>query len=275
MDLFSHLLTHFVRNLFISVSTKLFEGAKGHFQNLTQLVFYLEERVGDITGLSLHQIERALFIFGIALIVVKFLYRGFCIYVVGVDGDITASPEALLLNFVKALALASAFPLLYEVLVDVTMGLIQDLGLFIQADWSNLFNGITDLWAAAVALIWLICYFIFRLMMVKAGLEMLILRFGFPLACTGIMDSDGGVFTTYSKKFFQVAASVVVQITLVQLSLSFAVGGDPIISIAALITAIKTPNFLREFMLASGGNGIGLSSKIHAISSLKRLVTRR
>lgn len=274
MDLFSYLLTHFISNLFSKFSEKLFNGAKGHFQDLSQLVFYLEERVGDVTGLSLGQMEKLLFTFGISLIIIKFLYRGFCIYVVGIDGDSTASPETLVLNFIKALVLASAFPALYQLLVKVTTYLISDLGVLIKSDTLNLFNIGNDLWTAIIALIWLICYFIFRLQMVKTGLEMLILRFGFPLACTGIMDSDGGVFSTYSKKFFQVAVSVVVQITLVQLSLSFAIGGDPIISIAALITAIKAPSFLKEFMLTSGGNGMNISSKIHAMSSLKRLIRR-
>ncbi len=66
------------------------------------------------------------------------------------------------------------------------------------------------------------------------------------------------------------------QITLVQLSISLALGGDPIISIAVLISALKAPNFLREFMLTGAGTGGGgLSSKIHAMSSLKRLLTKR
>ena len=276
MDLFSYLFTQMMSNLYTSVSEQLFESSKGHFQNLAQLVFLIEERIGDITGISINNMIDLFFQFGVSLIILKFLYRGFMIYIVGIDGDDTASVEGLVLSFAKAIILAATFPILYDALINITMKLINDLGVKIQADHSNVFGVIDSLWVAVVAIVWLICYFIFRLQMVKTGVEMLILRIGFPLACVGLMDSDGGIFTVYSKKFFQIAVGVVVQITLVQLSISLALGGDPIISIAVLISALKAPNFLREFMLTGAGTGGGgLSSKIHAMSSLKRLLTKR
>ncbi len=51
---------------------------------------------------------------------------------------------------------------------------------------------------------------------------MLILRIGFPLACVGLMDADkGGVFKTYIQKLFQVSITIMVQITIAKLALSF------------------------------------------------------
>ena len=91
------------------------------------------------------------------------------------------------------------------------------------------------------------------------GVEIMILRIGLPLACTGLLDNDKGVFKTYLTKFFQSTVAVMVQISLCKLGvgmmMNVGINLNVFWGIACLVLAIKTPRFLSEFMVPTGGGG--------------------
>ena len=86
--------------------------------------------------------------------------------------------------------------------------------------------------------------------------EIFVLKLGFPLACVGLVNADGGVFTLYRGKLFKSMLTVLVQILCCKLALLLVFSGQLIYAIAMIILAIKTPKMLQEFMLGGGGGGI-------------------
>ena len=95
------------------------------------------------------------------------------------------------------------------------------------------------------------------------GMEILILRMGMPIACTGLMENDKGVFGTYVKKFFQSTLTVAVQIALAKMSVGLMLNAHVFWGIAAMMLALKTPRFLQEFMITAGAGGNPMNTVYH------------
>ncbi|MBR0490741.1 MAG: hypothetical protein IJJ82_01680, partial [Clostridia bacterium] len=91
---------------------------------------------------------------------------------------------------------------------------------------------------------------------ITRGLEMLILRIAIPLACIGLINSDGGAFTGYIKKFMQNTFTVIIQVILVQLAILLMANGQMIYAIATGLVATRTPAMLNEFMISSSAGKI-------------------
>jgi len=98
-------------------------------KDLVPMSFYAERYMAtSLTGL--HTINFAglynlFFGFGVSLIVLKFLKRGFDIYVGWDMGDPDADPFGLVVNFLRAMVMAVCFPILYDALVSVASQLID------------------------------------------------------------------------------------------------------------------------------------------------------
>ena len=122
---------------------------------------------------------------------------------------------------------------------------------------------------AILGLVFVISYFMLYFQFLMRGLEILILRVGLPLACVGLLDNDKGVFKNYVMKFFQSMTSVVVQIALCKLGvgLMMNLGGNMNIfwGTACIVLAIRTPRFLVEFMVPSGGGGGVVNNVYHSV----------
>lgn len=207
--------------------------------------------------------------FGISLIVLKFIKKGFDTYILWVEGDADADPLLMLTNFFRALAVAISFPTIYGWLAEIVEDLANYVIAAINTDIfeGSLINNITmlvshlsgaGLFEAVATLVWFVMFLILSLKLIKQGLELMILRIGVPLACAGLMDADKGMFKPYSQKFFQCAVTIVVQIGLSKMALGLLISNNPLWGIAALSTALSTPRFLQEFMIsAGGGNTLG------------------
>ena len=70
--------------------------------------------------------------------------------------------------------------------------------------------------------------------------EIFVLKLGFPLACVGLVNADGGVFTQYIGKLFKSMLTVLVQILCCKMGLLLVFSGQLIYAIAMIILAIKT-----------------------------------
>ena len=201
--------------------------------------------------------------FGVSLIILKFLKKGFECYVMWTDGDPDSEPIQLIIRFVQAIAVAVCFPVMYGWLADITEKLTNQLitaiGASTNYDWQAWVNGLSSagLVTAIFGLVFVICYFILYFQFLMRGVEIMILRIGLPLACTGLLDNDKGVFKTYLTKFFQSTVAVMVQISLCKLGvgmmMNVGINLNVFWGIACLVLAIKTPRFLSEFMVPRGG----------------------
>ena len=63
--------------------------------------------------------------FGVSLIILKFLKKGFACYVLWTDGDPDTEPTALVIRFMEAVAVAVSFPLLYGWLAEIVQEFIE------------------------------------------------------------------------------------------------------------------------------------------------------
>jgi len=213
--------------------------------------------------------------FGVSLIILKFLKKGFECYVMWTDGDPDSEPIHLIIRFVQAIAVAVCFPVMYGWLADITEKLTNQLitaiGASTNYDWQAWVNGLSSagLVTAIFGLVFVICYFILYFQFLMRGVEIMILRIGLPLACTGLLDNDKGVFKTYLTKFFQSTVAVMVQISLCKLGvgmmMNVGINLNVFWGIACLVLAIKTPRFLSEFMVPTGGGGGMVNNIYHSV----------
>ena len=213
--------------------------------------------------------------FGVSLIILKFLKKGFECYVMWTDGDPDSEPIQLIIRFVQAIAVAVCFPVMYGWLADITEKLTNQLitaiGASTNYDWQAWVNGLSSagLVTAIFGLVFVICYFILYFQFLMRGVEIMILRIGLPLACTGLLDNDMGVFKTHLTKFFQSTVAVMVQISLCKLGvgmmMNVGINLNVFWGIACLVLAIKTPRFLSEFMVPTGGGGGMVNNIYHSV----------
>lgn len=250
-------------------------------EGITSTAFYAEDFMsqGILTGTSLDfgALFDLFFNFGIALIVLKFLKKGFEMYVLWVEGDPDLDPLTYVVNFLRALVIAVSFPILYGWLTDVCTDVIDTIvGMLNATTGSSLIDMILDaiagsLFQAVAGLVLVILWILLWLQFIVRGIEILILRIGVPIACVGLLDSDKGVFAPYMKKFFQNTFTIIIQIALVKLSVTVMGMGNIIYSIAVAMVAIRTPRFLQEFMLFSGGGGGGITNTIYHTSRVYQM----
>ena len=200
-------------------------------------------------GSGFQQTFDVIFNFGISLIVLKFLKRMFDSYILWQDGDPDADPINLVTKFLRAVVVAVSFPTLYDWLAAATSSVMAMASL-------NLFN-------AVISLVFFICFFFLYIQFLMRGMEILILRMGMPIACTGLMENDKGVFGTYVKKFFQSTLTVAVQIALAKMSVGLMLNAHVFWGIAAMMLALKTPRFLQEFMITAGAGGNPMNTVYH------------
>jgi len=213
--------------------------------------------------------------FGVSLIILKFLKKGFECYVMWTDGDPDVEPTHLVIRFIQAIAVAVCFPVLYGWLAEITQSLTDELlsaiGAATNYDWQAWVNGISSLGlvTAIFGLIFVVCYFVLYFQFLMRGLEIMILRIGLPLACVGLLDNDKGVFKTYINKFFQSTLAVVVQICLCKLGvgmmMNVGINMNIFWGIACIVLAIKTPRFLSEFMVPTGGGAGVINNVYHSV----------
>lgn len=244
--------------------------------DLVPMTLHADEYMIAASGGSMVQILFDILLgFGVSLIILKFLKKGFECYVLWTDGDPDSEPTYLIIRFIQAIAVAVCFPVMYGWLADITQSLTDQLLTAIGAStnfgWQAWVDGIATLGlvTAIFGLVFVICYFILFFQFLMRGLEIMILRIGLPLACVGLLDNDKGVFGNYLNKFFQSTLSVVVQICLCKLGvgmmMNIGINMNIFWGIACLVLAIKTPRFLADFMVPSGGGGGVINNVYHSV----------
>lgn len=241
--------------------------------DLAEIALFADDYMTGISGGSMVSILFDVVLgFGLSLIVLVFLKKGFTFYVLWTDGDPDAEPINLMIRFVQAVAVALCFPTMYDWLADITIELSDDLvsaiGVSTSYDWLVWVEGIASggLLTAIFGLIFIICYFMLYFQFLVRGMELMILRIGVPLACVGLLDNDKGIFSHYSQMFLKAMATTAIQISLLKLGVAMMmnIGLDMNVfwGISALVMAIKTPTFVREFLVQTTG-GVGLNTIYH------------
>lgn len=283
------LITSGVCEWLAGLVNELFAAFDAWLANMLRTVMYVENLVSlpgssYFTAEGIHKAYLFIYAFTCTLIVIKFLYKGFNIYVLWRDGDADTSPQSMLIGAGEALFVMVAFPILYDYLTDAALyfanGIMRNFGQY-GTLVPNLFVGIAEsgLLLILLALIYGILLIFLWLQLLARGFEVLIMRLGVPLACVGLVDSDGGLFHGYMQIFFKTIFTTIVQIFFFSLSfkvmtaISFL---NFIYGIALLLAAFKTPLLLQNILVQAKGAGGGVTSKIYAggmaAQSIRRLL---
>jgi len=239
-------------------------------ESIVPIALYAEQYMELESGVSLiTTLTNMMFAFGVSVIILKFLKKGFETYILWTEGDADEEPLSLLTNFFKAMAVAIMFPTLYSwlaaIVQDLTTQMINAIGDATAMGFAGWVAAISSagLVTAIFGLIFIIAFFLLYFQFLMRGLEILILRIGVPLACVGLLDNDKGVFKAYSTKFFQSMLTVLVQICLAKLGVGLMLNMHPFWGVACMVLAIKTPKFLNEFIVSTGGGGGGAVNNIY------------
>jgi len=187
--------------------------------------------------------------------------------------------------FVRAIVVALSFDFLFELLVNIAelfgTELLNALSLDLMLpDWGFVVEFcMTSLFSAITALIAIILFVLLYVQFLVRGIEIFVLKLGFPLSCVGLIESNSGVFQSYSQKLFKSVLTIIIQIILCKLGLALVFSGHWLYAIATVMMALKTPAFLQEFMLTGHTGGfsaviMNTSKTIELSKQVKNIVAR-
>lgn len=235
---------------------------------------YMTGHLG-LTGINFDQINSVVLKFALGCIVLKFVQKGFNIYILQMDGDAEHDPFTLLTGFCEAIAISITFITLYPYIIGIfksfareilgavgSRGEIQTIEVSIV---SSMFGkGITT---TISVIVFIVVAIILYITLIINGAEILVLKYAMPFCSVGLMDSDGGTFKTAGKKILQTGFTAVLKIVLFRLAVALLLTMHPIWAIAFGILAITTPKLLQEFLYIRQGGG--MTSKLYAMSALR------
>ena len=268
-DLLTDLITDLIGNVDGAINSA--------FNSLMNTCFNAEYELTNILGvqvISLENLKLLIFSFALSLIILKFIKKGFDIYILWTEGEADTPPLTFVIYFIRAVVVLLCSALLYDWLVSVVQSFGQEMlktlnvsqTMDITTQMASLASA--GLFNAIMSIIALIMLFVLWVQFIIRGAEIFVLKLGFPLACVGLVNADGGVFTQYIGKLFKSMLTVLVQIFCCKLALLLVFNGQLIYAIAMIILAIKTPKMLQEFMLGGGG---GISNVIITASKTMEL----
>lgn len=236
---------------------------------------------GIVTAGTIHDVYTFIYGTAVSLVVLKFLLKGFQIYILWRDGDADSSPQEMLVGSVQAAVVMAGFPAVYDMMANITTWFTEEIisRFGITAGEDLLFNPIT-VTAGLFVLILLIVYVVLALgvaiMLLRRSFDLLVLRLGIPIATIGLVDSDGGVFKVYSQTLLRALFTSVIQIVLFSLSVRLLVGGimsfeNIIFAIATVASAFSSPALMQQILIPTGRGG-GVVNKIYTGASAVRAV---
>lgn len=254
------------------------------FSNLMEMVFKCEQHLSNNFGMQLidyGNLKALILSLSLSLIVLKFLKKGIDMYIMWTDGESDTPPLTYIVYFVRAVVVALCFSILYDWVIDVAISfgnqMLVAMGMLGNSNLTTQLASIASagIFNAIVSIIALILFFVLYIQFLMRSLEMFVLKLGFPLACVGLVNPDGGVFKSYIEKLYKSVLTVLVQILLCKISIVLVLNVKLLFGIAAIILALKTPKFIQEFMLGGGSSGISnvimtTSKSIELSSQIKR-----
>lgn len=203
----------------------------------------------------------------------------------GLNGESELPIGTYIMFFVRSIVVALSFEVLFNSVIEIAEmfgnQLLNALSLDLMLpDWGYVVEFcMTSLFSSLTGVIAIILFVVLYVQFLVRGVEILVLRLGFPLACVGLLESNSGIFQSYSQKMFKSVLTVIVQIILCKLGLALVFAGHWFYAIAVVMMALKTPSFLQEFMLTGNSGGMGAivmntSKTIELSRQVKNIITK-
>ena len=101
----------------------------------------------------------------------------------------------------------------------------------------------------------------------------MVMRIAIPFASIGLLNSDNGVFPEYIRSFLMTAFTVIVQLSLLNLSIATLIMNKLIYGIAIAVVAVNTPMILGKYMIKPSASPINAMG--NTVRSMRALIPRK
>lgn len=272
-------MTDLIQSFLGNIATEAFSAFDAIIQGIFNQSFYIENFISDIFGSSaVADVYNYIYITACSLFALKFLQRGFSIYILWRDGDADSSPRDMVMGAVQGVVVAATFPFIYDFSIETAIWFYENIlrllnltdTVLLEAAFKSISSG--TVFTIVVILIYVVAGFILWLQIIKRGFELLILRLGLPIACIGLINSDGGVFKPYVSTIIKSVLTLVVQSLLMCLSFRMIITLNTsglLVGIAALMTAYSVPALFQQFLVS--GQGMNVTNKIYSTARLMQM----
>lgn len=274
-------MTDIIAGFLTDILSSAFGVFDAQMTSMLQSILFIENMFGDIFSADMvAQVYKFVYEFSIALLTLKFLFKGFQIYILWRDGDADCSPQDMLIGAGEAVVVVVCFPYLYQIMADITLwfasGLMSSFTLSDDAGWTTLQAALFSMGIIQIliCIVFVIMALVLYVKLIQRGVELLIMRIALPIGCLGLLDSDFGIFKAFTQTFYKTMFTSVIQIVL--FSLSFRIVAqftivNLILAIAVLSTAFATPTLMQSLLVPTRPGGGGMS-KMYQGAQLARML---
>ena len=252
------------------------------FKNMLNLVFFIEREIGglkvaDGSNINFNRIYEIIFNYAIFLLVIVFIAKAIKTYFMMRDGDAEQNPFQLCIGMLKAVIVMICFKEIYYIFVGIVNEFLNSILKTITIQGSNLSEMLLQniqggIFTAIACLVLLIVWIILICQFIMKGIEILVMRLGIPFASIGLLNTNDGVFPEYIRSFLMTAFTLVVQLSLLNLSILTLVNSHLIYGIAIAIVSVKTPMILGKYMIKPAGGFINSAGS--TVRSIRTLIPR-
>lgn len=160
----------------------------------------------------------------------------------------------LVIGMLKAVIVMLCFKEIYTIGVGIVEEFLNSILGVVNVSKINLADTLLGniqggIFTAVACLVMLICWLLLVCQFIMKGIELLVMRIAIPFASIGLLNSDEGVFPDYIRGFLMTAFTVVIQLTLLNISIATIMINKLIYGIAIAVVAVNTPSIMGKYMV--------------------------
>lgn len=255
------------------------------FNSMLNLVFFMERELmyipsGEVMAINkidFNAIYQTVFNYATYLLIIVFIVKAIKTYFLMRDGDNEQNPIQLVIGMLKAIIIIICFKEIYTIGVGIVGEFLNSILSIMPIEKVNLAESLANniqggIFTAVACLVLLICWLLLICQFIMKGIELLVMRIGIPFATIGLLNSDGGIFPDYIRSFLMTAFTLLIQLSLLNLSIVTLAMNKLIYGIAIAIVAVNTPMMLSKYMVRTATNPI--NSLGNTVRSMKALIPR-
>lgn len=255
------------------------------FNSMLNLVFFIEReltyipegQVLSVSKVDFNSIYKIVVDYATYLLVIVFIVKAIKIYFMMRDGDNEQNPIHLVIGMLKAVIVMICFKEIYSIGVGIVSSFLNSILNVINIDSMNLAEALSNniqggIFTAVACLVLLICWLLLICQFIMKGIELLVMRIAIPFATIGLLNNDDGVFPDYIRSFLMTAFTLVIQLSLLNISIVTLMTNKLIYGIGIAVVAVNTPMIMGRYMVKPSGspiNAIGNTAR-----SMRALIPR-
>ena len=242
-----------------------------------ELTYIPEGQVLSVSKVDFNSIYKIVVDYATYLLVIVFIVKAVKIYFMMRDGDNEQNPIHLVIGMLKAVIVMICFKEIYSIGVGIVSSFLNSILNVINIDSMNLAEALSNniqggIFTAVACLVLLICWLLLICQFIMKGIELLVMRIAIPFATIGLLNNDDGVFPDYIRSFLMTAFTLVIQLSLLNISIVTLMTNKLIYGIGIAVVAVNTPMIMGRYMVKPSGspiNAIGNTAR-----SMRALIPR-